>query len=76
MVAQAEYNEQAYLDLLLYFVLFEHEARNFDALIFLPNILHSFMKHCMKNHDVEYGASYFLAAFYTKKCEKMSNLVL
>ena len=26
LVAQAEYNEEAYLDLLLYFVLFEHEA--------------------------------------------------
>ena len=38
LVAQAEYNEEAHLDLLLYFVLFEHEAA----------ILHSSMKHCTK----------------------------
>ena len=35
------------------------------------------MKHCTKNHGIEFRASFFSAAFYTKKkCEIMSNLVL
>ena len=42
-------------------------SHTFDTLIFLPNILHSFMKRCTKNHGVEYGASYFFSCLLHQK---------
>ena len=51
----------------LYFILFEHEATISTPWFFLPNILHSFMKRCTKNHGVEYGASYFFSCLLHKK---------